>query len=303
MRPMARFKDMISLRHQADLAANSLPSLMMKAEQVANGILHGDHALRKAGAGEKFWQFRDYQTGDRPQEIDWRQSAKGERIFIRQKEWQIAQKTFFWCSHSSGMDYSSARDLPSKGDCARVITLALAILLSRAHEQVGVYGEKRTGRSEANLQHFAQTLLNTNTQKDASLPNTLGFALPQNATLVMAGDFLDPLPRIAEAFDVLSASTSNGLIVQILDPQEMDLNFEGRVMFHDLPNGERETVNNVASIRAQYMQRIEDHLEEVYSLCAGHGWPYVLHRTDHDIADTVTALWLMVASAHQGVRS
>lgn len=302
MRPMMRFSDIIALRHQADRASASLPSLMMRAERVANGILHGDHALRKAGAGEKFWQFRDYEAGDRPQDIDWRQSAKGDRIFIRQKEWQIAQKTFFWCSGSAGMEYASSRSLPTKGDAARVITLALAILLSRAHEQVGVYGEPRTGRSEANLQTLAQRLLAPSGDTDATLPDANIFALPQNASLIMAGDFLDPLPRLSESFDMLSASTANALVVQVLDPQEMDLDFTGRVMFQGPRSDERETVNNVGSVRAQYKARVQEHLQGVYALCAGRNWPYILHRTDHDLAETVMALWLMIGAANQGVR-
>lgn len=302
MRPIMRFSDIITLRHQADRAAAALPSLMMRAERVASGILHGDHALRKAGAGEKFWQFRDYQPGDRPQDIDWRQSAKSDRVFIRQKEWQIAQKTFFWCAGGGGMDYASSRALPTKGDTARVIALALAILLSRANEQVGIYGEPRTGRSEANLQNLAQKFLGGATVQ-ATLPDTAMQTITQNATLVMAGDFLDPLPRIADSFDMVSSSTANALAVQILDPQEMDLDFTGRVMFQGPRAEERETVNNVSSVRAQYRARVREHLEGVSGLCAGRNWPYVLHRTDQDIAETVSTLWLMTAAAHQGVRA
>lgn len=301
MRLMTRLSDVISLRHRADQAAAGLPSLLMRAEQVANGILHGDHALRKSGAGEKFWQFRDYEAGDRPQDIDWRQSAKGDRIFIRQKEWQIAQKSFFWCSGAEGMNYSSSPSLPEKGDCARVIALALAVLLSRAHEQVGIYGEPRTGRSEANLQKIAQRLLSR--ESASPLPDAAEFSLPQNSCLILAGDFLEPLPRIAEAFDMLSAATTNALVVQVLDPQEIELNFSGRVMFADMRNDERETVDNVDSIRMQYRKRIQEHLQGVYALCAARGWPYALHRTDHDAAETVMALWLMIESSRQGVRA
>ena len=71
-----RLTDLLTFRHEADKASAHLPSLMMQAEKVANGILHGDHALRKSGMGEKFWQFREYLPGDRPQDIDWRQRVR-----------------------------------------------------------------------------------------------------------------------------------------------------------------------------------------------------------------------------------
>lgn len=295
-----RFTDLLSYRHEADKASAHLPSLMMQAEKVANGILHGDHALRKSGMGEKFWQFREYLPGDRPQDIDWRQSAKTEEIFIRQREWQIAQKTFFWCASGDGMAYTSAKILPQKLDAARVITLALAILMARANEQVGLFGDPKTGRSELQLQRIAENLI-AGLQRPESLPAAGVFPLPQHSSLILCGDFLEPLPRIAENFDYLSASVQNALVVQVLDPQEVDLDFEGRITFQGLTRGERETVNNVASIQDAYRQRLRDHMQGVYALCSERNWSYLLHRTDQNISDTVLAIWLLIGATGHGV--
>ncbi len=295
-----RFTDLLSFRHEADKASAHLPSLMMQAEKVANGILHGDHALRKSGMGEKFWQFREYLPGDRPQDIDWRQSAKTDQIFIRQREWQIAQKTFFWCSSGNGMAYSSAKAFPQKLDTARVITLALAILMARANEQVGLFGDPKTGRSDLQLQRIAQSLIN-DPVKSESLPPAGFFPLPQNSSLILCGDFLEPLSRIEENFDYLAASVQNALVIQVLDPQELELNFNGRVTFQGLTRGERETVNNVASIQEAYRQRIYDHMQGVHALCAERNWSTILHRTDQDVSDTVLAVWLLIGAAGQGV--
>lgn len=296
-----RFTDLLSFRHEADKASAHLPSLMMQAEKVANGILHGDHALRKSGMGEKFWQFREYVPGDRPQDIDWRQTAKTEQIFIRQREWQIAQKTFFWCSSGDGMAYSSAKDVPQKLDAARVITLALAILMGRANEQVGLFGDPKTGRSDLQIQRIAQSLI-TDPPKPQSLPSAGLFPLPQNSSLILCGDFLEPLSRIEENFDYLSASVQNALMIQVLDPQELELNYEGRVTFQGLTRGERETVNNVGSIQEAYRQRIHEHMQGVHALCVERNWSTILHRTDRSISDTVLAVWLLIGAAGHGAR-
>ena len=48
------------------------------------------------GMGENFWQFRPYQTGDTVEGIDWRQSAKGDRLYIRETEWSAAQTVWLW---------------------------------------------------------------------------------------------------------------------------------------------------------------------------------------------------------------
>ncbi len=294
-----RLTDLLTFRHEADKASAHLPSLMMQAEKVANGILHGDHALRKSGMGEKFWQFREYLPGDRPQDIDWRQSAKTDLIFIRQKEWQIAQKTFFWCSSGDGMAYSSAKTLPQKLDTARVITLALAILMARANEQVGLFGDPKTGRSDLQLQRIAQSLI-AEPLKPESLPAADFFPLPQHSSLILCGDFLDPLPHIEENFNFLSASVQNALVIQVLDPQELELNFQGRVTFQGLMRGERETVNNVGSIQEAYRKRMQDHMQGLYALCAERNWSCLLHRTDQSVSDTVLAVWLLIGAASHG---
>ena len=296
-----RLTDLLTFRHEADKASAHLPSLMMQAEKVANGILHGDHALRKSGMGEKFWQFREYLPGDRPQDIDWRQSAKTDQIFIRQKEWQIAQKTFFWCSSGDGMAYSSAKTLPQKLNTARVITLALAILMARANEQVGLFGDPKTGRSDLQLQRIAQSLI-AEPLKPESLPAADFFPLPQNSSLILCGDFLEPLSHIEENFDFLSASGQNSLVIQVLDPQELELNFQGRVTFQGLTRVERETVNNVGSIQEAYRKRMHDHMKALYALCAERNWSYILHRTDQSVSDTVLGIWLLIGAARHGGR-
>src|SRR5690606_29053792 len=119
--------------------------------------------------GEKFWQFREYTPQDRPQDIDWRQSAKTDNVFIRQKERQLPQTALFWASGAESMKFKTAPN-PEKSEAAQVITLALAILMTHAGERVGMIGEHAAGRSEASLEHIGVSLLNNrNTQ---SLPRS-----------------------------------------------------------------------------------------------------------------------------------
>ena len=273
----------------------NLPALLVEADRIANGIMHGDHALRKAGAGEKFWQFREYEHGDRPQDIDWRQSAKTQNIYIRQKEWQISQKTFFWASSAEGMFFSSDKSLPQKADVVRVITLALALLMSRADEQVGYFGNSKTGRSDGKIQQIAQKLMEDE-PKAQSLPDVQSFSVPTNASVVLAGDFLDPFGDIEGCFNFLAATVENALVLQVLDPQELELNYDGRVIFQPLSGGQKETINHVASVRKDYRARIQAHIQDIYALCTASNWSYVLCRTDQDLAEVVTQIWLMLSA-------
>ena len=97
-----------ALRNQAEQTAAVLPPLLVAAERVAVTVAQGVHGRRRVGQGETFWQFRQYQPGDAATRIDWRESAKSQRLYVRETEWEAAQSVWLWRDASASMDYSSA---------------------------------------------------------------------------------------------------------------------------------------------------------------------------------------------------
>jgi uncharacterized protein (DUF58 family) len=294
-----RLGDLLALRSRAEDLAGNLPALQMAAENAVNSILHGNHKQKRAGTGEKFWQFREYMTGDRPQDIDWRQSAKSDRVFIRQKEWQTAQTCYFWCSNSPSMRYAGKNATTSKGDAARILSLALALLLTKAGEHVAAFGESRAGRSNAALQNLGIALTDS-TGKPQALPPSDRVKLSRHAHFILAGDFLQPVDSIIEKLEPLSIQSKNVILLQVLDYDEIFLPFDGRCIFQDMnTNTAQERIENVSAIRKTYMDRIAQHLQGIENYCTKAGWHYVLYRTDQDITQTLNTLW-MILSAQAG---
>lgn len=285
---------LFSLRHKAEEEAADLPALRAMAERAVESILHGEHRQRKAGSGEQFWQFREYTPSDRPQDIDWRQSAKSDGIYTRQKEWQTTQTAVFWANKTASMDFRSKKALHSKEEAARILTLALALLMTRAGEQIGWFGALRTGRSELAIERLGDRLLDQD-DKTASLPDYMQHRLTPNSSFIMTGDFLEPIEKTREAFKKLSAQSSNGLAIQILDPAELDLPYSGRVIFENAEKDNHELINHVSSIRAEYKSRIENHIHEFQNLCRECHWDYALHRTDKPVKDTLACIWETLA--------
>ena len=95
-------------QHRAEQLASTLPPLLVAADRVAATVAQGVHGRRRVGQGETFWQFRQYQPGDAPQRIDWRESAKSQRLFVRETEWEAAQSVWLWRDTSASMDYGSS---------------------------------------------------------------------------------------------------------------------------------------------------------------------------------------------------
>ena len=103
-----------------------LPPLLLAAERVAAAVHQGTHGRRRGGTGESFWQFRNYTAGDAAQRIDWRQSARSDRLFIREREWEAAQSAYLWADNSGSMRYCSRKHGDTKAERAQLLMLALA---------------------------------------------------------------------------------------------------------------------------------------------------------------------------------
>ena len=286
------------LRTRAEAKGGALPALMVAAERAVQTILSGDHKQRKPGPGERFWQYREYNTADRPQDIDWRQSAKGDTVFVREKEKQNAQNIILWCAHDAGMDYQSDDAPLSKNDTAKIFALALGLLLTRGHETISLAGGSfKPGRTEKTLQLFAEELCAGHTEEFEMLAH---MPLPKNASFILIGDFLNDIAETEQTIKTLSMRAQGGLMLQVLDPAEIDLPFSGRTIFQHPISGEKERIDHIESIRAQYASRIRAHQEALTDLAGRHGWNFAWHRTDHDIADTLFDLWMMVSRAANG---
>ncbi len=276
--------NLLRLRREAEQNIDSLPDLITKSEKISYSIIHGLHAQKKSGTGEQFWQYRNYhQDIDTPQSIDWRQSAKSDTVFTKQKELQTTQKTYIWRASGSSMNYRSSPDIYTKQDCANIIGLSLALILRKSGEQIGLFGDKKTGRSERELQKITQILLDSS-KKEEILPNGLEFTLPSNAHFIAIGDFLSPIEEIKSCFDNLN--TKNAIIIQVLDPAEIDLNYKGRVKFYNNA-GSEEIVDNVEEIHNDYKKRVTSHIDDIARLCHEQNWHYALHTTDNDITYTL----------------
>ncbi len=262
----------------AEALGAGLPSLMVAAQRVAETVSPGAHGRRRVGLGESFWQFRPYQAGDTVERIDWRQSAKSDRLYIRETEWAAAQTVWLWRDSNVGMSYRSARRLPTKRERADLLLLALASLLLRGGERAALLGggrEPATGRAALNaiLAGLAQ---------ETPL-QTIGRSVPRHATLILFGDFLDPPEEIAEALDRIAPAGVGGQIVQILDPAEIGLDFEGRIRFREMDEGAGpETdalVPRAEALRPAYREALHRQQDALGELARARGWEFLVHST------------------------
>jgi uncharacterized protein (DUF58 family) len=268
-----------------------LPPLLIAAERVASTVAQGVHGRRRTGLGEAFWQFRSYEPGDPPQRIDWRRSARSDRVFIRQTEWEAAQSVWLWRDGSASMRYRSAPNLPEKRERAELVLLALGNLLLRGGERVALMGsDLRPSSSQRSTERFALSLLRE--PDPASLPGIT--ELPRFSQIVLFGDFLSPIEEISAALRPFAERGLKGHLLRVLDPAEASLPFSGRVRFAGL-EGEGELMfPRVESIREAYLERFLAHEAALKDLARAIGWTMSTHRTDQPAEPALLGLWVVL---------
>ncbi len=281
--------DAPTLRARAEDQAAPLPPLLAKAEQLAGAVLMGEHGRRRAGLGADFWQYRPMQQGDSLRNVDWRRSARGDTQFVREHEWQIAQTVMLWVDGAASMRFGSSDAVPQKLDRARLLALAVSILLDRGGERVGLLGDgppPRKGRAQ--LMRLAQAFTHQD-EADYGLPEIGGMIAHGRA--IMLSDFMGDLEPVQSALTTAADKGVRGVLLQVLDPSEEAFPFQGRTRFQSIGGSLSHETLKADALRPRYLERLAARKGALNDLARLTGWQYHCHHTDDSAQSALLWLW------------
>ena len=282
-----------TLNDQAERISGALPPVLVEAERVAATVVLGVHGRKRSGPGESFWQYRPYSFGDSVSRVDWRKSARSDRVFIRENEWEAANTLWLWSSPSPTMTFKSHLASVSKRDRADLMALALASLALRAQERVGLIGSPvAPGHSRSILLPMAEHLLR---HGGPWLPEAT--RLKRFASTVLLGDFFETVAAIAAAITPLAEAGVAGHVVQIVDPAEETLPYAGRIEFRDIAGPLKFLSAKTETLREPYAEKLHLHREALRDLVGRLGWSFTIHRTDESPARLLMALHGVIGGA------
>jgi uncharacterized protein (DUF58 family) len=274
---------------RAEALGARLPPLVVAAERVASTVMQGIHGRRRAGVGDAFWQFRAFVAGDPPSRIDWRQSAKSDRLFIRETEWEAAQTVLLWRDPATTLRWRSTLARDEKRARAELLLLALSALLLRGGEQVQLLGAPATPRPFAGRAVMPSLAAALERADAAPEPE----AAPRHARAVLFSDFLCPLAEVHRMVGGLALRGIRGHLLQVLDPAEETLPYAGRIRFEGLGEaaGAPALVPRVEGVRELYAERLAQHRAGLAAIAAAAGWRFATHRSDNPPEAALLALF------------
>lgn len=263
------------LRTEAEALGRSLPALLAQAEHLASVLMLGEHGRRRAGQGDAFWQYRPAGESDSARSIDWRRSARSDGHFVREREWQAAQSVTIWVDRARSMAFTGAKDRAPKSERARVLGLALAILLLRGGERVGLAGaQPRPGRGQV---HVMAAGLAAEAAADYGAPDVAGMV--SHGRAVFLSDFLGHMDDVETALILAAERGVRGVLMQVLDPAEEEFPFDGRTIFESMGGSLRHETLKAGDLRGRYLARLAERKERLAALARAFGWQYHCHHT------------------------
>lgn len=265
----------LDLRARAETLGQSLPALLAEAEHLAATLMLGEHGRRRAGQGDEFWQYRPAHQGDAARSVDWRRSARSDGHFVREREWQAAQSVTLWVDSAQSMAFSGDKDRAPKLDRARLLALALSVLLLRGGERVGLSGMvPKPGRAQL-LGLVAA--LEAEDQADYGAPDATGMV--SHGRAVFLSDFLGKLEPVEAALTAAADRGVRGVLLQVLDPAEEDFPYQGRTIFESMQGSLRHETQSAGDLRARYLERLAERKDRLGHLAAAMGWHYHCYHT------------------------
>lgn len=280
-------------------------SLRIRSRLVAEGVYAGSHRSARRGSGIEFGGHREYMPGDDLRWLDRRALLRHGRLLVRQFETETDRALRLVVDASASMGYrGNKRARDSKLGTATLVSAVLARIAARSGDPVGLGylgGERaRPVAVAGGREGFDRVLGSLEAVRaggdavvdPAMLDRALGVlarAARRGSVVIIMSDLFDMPDDAAERFAALAARGRSVVVVQLLDPDELDLPFEGTVRLRAL-EGDAIVETDAEDARAAYRESLAAHVARYQETLIARGARFVRASTGDDPAATVRAI-------------
>jgi uncharacterized protein (DUF58 family) len=264
-------------------ALMSIRNLELRARIVVQGFWNGIHRSPYHGFSVEFTEYRQYSAGDDPRYLDWRVFARSDRYFIKKFEDETNLRCYLLADNSRSMAFGSLGF--SKASYAATLAATIGYFLYLQGDAVGLLTFDETIREYLPARHrsghLRQIMLGLERPPGGQ---TTDFAAPlkqmveivrKRGLMVILSDFFAPMERLEPHLTSLAACGHDVVVFQVLDPAELNFNYDNSAMFEDMESGRTLFIEPI-SARKEYERKLEAHCNSLRAVCQRLGMTY--HR-------------------------
>ncbi len=255
-----------------------IKNLQLRAKVVVEGFCNGLHRSPFHGFSSQFSEYRQYVPGDDLRYVDWKLYARTDRHYIKRFEDETNLRCYLLVDRSQSMRYGSLSY--KKSDYATTLAATLAYFLNRQRDAVGLLtfheslGEFITARYSSG--HFHRLLVGLETPlsghgTDLVSPiRQIAEITRRRSLVVLISDLLADPNELDQSLGSLRSCGHEIVVFQLLDPAEINFDFEAPALFEDLESGKKLYVDPVAA-KQKYLEGMSRHETIIQRACENHG--------------------------------
>jgi len=288
---------------QPDVMSRLAP-LALNARQPMLGDVAGRHRSPVRGSSLEFAAYRNYVPGDDTRRLDWRAWARSDRDYVKEFEADTNLRMSIVVDASGSMNYGLREPhaaVETRLDFAKHVGGALAWLASQQGESVGLSAIHKSKacdvpprRGPRHLGHVLEQLEQIQASEEADLANALHHVadrLPRRSLVVILSDLFMDLRELKPALEHLRWRRNDVAIFHLLEPSELDFDFDSPVKLMDLEGGSP-LLADPALMSESYRQVVLEYLESISKMVSQSNIDYHQVRMDQTYEDVLTQFLL-----------
>jgi len=264
-----------------------LSNLYLRARWVVEGIMSGIHRSRSKGFSVEFEEHREYSPGDEIRRIDWKALGKFDRYFIKEYEDETNLRAYLILDTSASMNYASNGITKFEYGC--ILTASLAYLILKQQDAAGLV--TFSDRIESFIpprarRGYLMEILRAIERRAPSGETNLGKILLEVAgkmkrrgLVILVSDLLDEPEEILKGLRLFRFKGNDVVVFHLLDAAELDLPFDGNVLFEDMEAANLKVTADPQAIRKIYRKVVEEFIDHLRKECRENSMDYQLLST------------------------
>lgn len=257
-------KEAIYLAHDC---ANNPPSSSSRKPQNVLAV-KGLKEKRKAGQGSMFWQFRHYETGDAPKTIDWKRTARGDNVIVRDRAEEQAETYRLWID-------PILKEQKNKHDKALLYALSLSILIHENEDKTAPIS-KAKDTAKRGLKSLHEHLNYFQSIGQVTMEGLKKSTIPPSHSCLLFSDFWQPIDSLEDHLRPVIRQHPHGILIQIAEAEELAFPYIGRTFFKNFEDIEKiYRIEDASAVKEAYLQRIDEHQSKISAFAKRHGWRFL----------------------------
>ncbi|HET7581065.1 MAG TPA: DUF58 domain-containing protein [Bacillales bacterium] len=246
----------------------------------------GERRSRRIGTSLEFSDYRLYNPGDDPRQIDWNTYARTQKHYIKRflDEQELTVNVFIDCTKSmAAKEHKWLR--------TRQLAAIFAQISLTGADRLAIYPitsatEPYPLTKGTALVHRVLSYIENVTVNETGEAFTPVFlhkvnSVRPNGLSIVISDLLENPDQLFQALKRLQAKRQEVRLVQLLLPEEADPDYAGDLKLTDVESGAERDVTMSRKVVEQYRRRFEQHTNEIESFCRRRGIGYLqLFSTD-----------------------